>query len=250
MLDLLYEVNKLLSSIGVREHFIDAEWASTDPRFSDLSILLEEQKDITLVVTISVRRSDAETRVKEFIEMSQSYSNIQPCLVPGNPAYLSPHESCRNSIKLIEEYAKMIRRRYDGTMYVGCEKIEKVSARMAKLFKITLFHVYKKSKLEEYLLLSNGEFIAIYTPVVVDGLDDAVKSYIIRRLGVNRSDDNDLTEDVIGEYILPLTDDNTRVLRHLTRQQIMLVIYPFSSSVSEIRRTFRKIVRLVERQCS
>ncbi|MCL7387876.1 MAG: hypothetical protein LZ159_04110 [Thaumarchaeota archaeon] len=239
-LALLYEMNSLLSSIGIREHFIDAEWASTDPRFSDLSILLEEQKDVTLVVTISVRRSDADMRVKEFIEMAQSYSNLQPCLVPGNPAYLSQQELCKNSIKLIEEYARRIRRTYDGTMYLGCEKIEKASARIARLLNMRLFHVYRRSKLEYFLSLADEGFTAIYTPVILDSPNAAAKSYVARRLGANNPDGGFMGQS-INEYVLSLTGDGTDILEYLRRRCVTLVIQPFSNSASEVQEAFRKI---------
>ncbi|MEM3884545.1 MAG: hypothetical protein QXG77_02390 [Nitrososphaerota archaeon] len=244
-LALLYEINKLLSSIGIREHFIDAEWSNTDPNFPDLSILLEGQRDVTLVVTISVRRSDVERRVKDFIDMAQSYDNIQPCLVPGNPAYLSPHEVCKNSIKLMEEHAKTIRRAYDGVMYLGCEKIEKASACIAELFNATLFYVYKRSKLKEYFSLSNERFAAIYTPVIVDGLNEAAKSYIARRLGLNNFDGN-FTKHAIDEYVLSLTNDCIHVLKCFRRQYATLVIHPFSNFTSEIEKVFGKIRALIE----
>jgi len=245
-LNLLYEMNSLLSSIGIEKHFIDAEWASTDPRFSDLSILLEEQRDVTLVVTISVRRSDADMRVKEFIEMSQSYSNLQPCLVPGNPAYLSPHELCKNSIKLIEEYVRKIRRTYDGTMYVGCEKIEKASARIAGLYNMTLFHVYRRSKLEDFLSLADERLTAIYTPVILDNLNAAARSYVARRLGAN-DPDSDFMKHAINEYVLSLANDGVHILKHLRRRCVTLVIQPFSNSVLTIQEVFRRVGTCVSR---
>lgn len=226
--------------MGVKKHFIDAEWATTDPRFSELSVLLEDQRDVTLVVTISVRRSDAEERVKEFIVMSQSYENIQPCLVPGNPAYLSPHEACKNSVKLMEEYAKMIRQTYEGTMYLGCEKIEKVSARIAKLFNATLFYVYRKSMIDSFLSLSDKGLAAIYTPVIVNGPNDAAKSYVARRLGINNFDKN-FTKHTIEEYVLSLTSNCTQILERFRRQNAMLVVQPFSNSASDIKEVFGTI---------
>lgn len=245
-LALLYEINKLLSSIGVREHFIDAERSSTDPKFPELSILLEGQRDVTLVVTISVRRFDAEIRVKDFIKMSQSYDNIRVCLVPGNPAYLSPRELCKNSIRLIEEYAKMIRQVYDGVMYLGCEKIEKASARIAELFNATLFHVYRRSKLKEFLSLSSEGFAAVYAPVILNDLNDAARSYMARRLGLNNFDGK-FTKHAINEYILSLTNDCTHILEYFGRRHATLVIQLFSNSVSEVEKVFGKIKALSER---
>ncbi len=240
MLASLYEINELLNSIGIRKHFIDSEWVSTDPRFSELSTLLEEQRGVTLVVTISVRRSDVDRRVKDFIEMSQSYDNIQPCLVPGNPAYLSPHELCKNSIRLIEEYARIIRRVYDDVMYIGCEKIEKASVHIAELFNMTLFYVYRRSRLEEFLSLVDKGFAAVYTPVTVDGLNDAAKCYIARRLRVENIEDG-FTKHAADEYVLSLTSDCVNTLKYLKRRCTTLVVQPFSNSASKLQEVFRKI---------
>ncbi|PUA32946.1 MAG: hypothetical protein B9J98_03420 [Candidatus Terraquivivens tikiterensis] len=244
---LLSKINRILSSIGVRKHFIDAEWASTDPMPSDLQPILEEQRNVTLVATISVRRSDAERRVNEFVRIVQSYTNLQPCLVPGNPAYLSQHELCKNPIRLIEAYARAIRRVYDGTMYLGCENIERASARIAGLFNMTLFHVYRRSMLEAFLSLPSEGGTAIYTPVVVDAINDMVKSYVARRGMVNDPGDC-LPKHVIDEYVLSLSDEGFRVLDYLRRRRALLVVQPFTDSTLAIRKIFIKIRRLANEE--
>ncbi len=244
---MLSKINRLLSSIGVEMHFIDAEWASTDPTPPSLFPLLEEQRNVTLVLTISVRRSDAENRIKELINMVQSYHNLQPCLVPGNPAYLSPYELCKNSVKLIEDYAKTIRKIYDGVMYIGCEKFEKASARISKHFSMTMFHLYRRSRLNEFLSFSSEGSIAIYTPVILDNLSDTAKSYIARRVVANNSE-GDFTKHAIDEYMLSLTNSDTYILEYLGRRRVMLVIQPFSNSMLEIQKVFREIERLANKK--
>lgn len=234
-----------MEKLGIHYHFIDAEWSYTDPAISTLEIVFEKHKHTIFVPTISVRRSDAERRLTELLNLLSSYENIQPCLVAGNPAYLTANEAMRNPIELIERYAKIISKIYDGAIYIGCERIESKVNHLTKLYRAIPYYVYSKNTLKR-IVNQLDQDVAIYIPVLSDDATqetlDSALAYIRRR--TSRGMESIDPMGMIGDYIFIL-DCMDDALNEILKIRSILVFHTFNESLKVIHSTLHRILKLI-----
>jgi hypothetical protein len=171
-------------------HFIDAEWKDNYMAASELDRLLtyceEQDADLTTVLTVNARHSDAFEILGEYLEVSSQHSNAGFCFVAGNPIYLSEEERQLDTKSRMCGLVTCARRTLKSApIFIGSEGQLELAMELAEKHTAIPFMLLGSSvhDLAARLLSSDVcDGIGVYCPYLFSEIDD--QDLQIRTLGL------------------------------------------------------------------
>ncbi len=246
----LMEIHKLLTELKYSIHVIDSERLVDDIPLSMFDELLNISEELggyaAPVLTIPVRRSDFEDRIKECLEVLKKHKLGGVCIVAGNPAYLDEEEIRRPAGRLLVNAAKTISGEavYDGKLLmVGTENIERTAAYIASRYNAIPFTLLDEGKRDEVRWFHDytGRPVAVYAPYHVgktlpEGAFSRARAYAVRRLG-NKCGEHEVSVKMRQVAILGDTEIIRQRLRRIATEGASIIVgYPLEEELEQLRK--------------